>query len=66
MSFELPLIEAGIEIQHIKNNTTVPMYRTSIECEPAGQFQGKDGGFHEATFHLKMQLNQFKFALNFL
>jgi uncharacterized protein YcsI (UPF0317 family) len=41
MSFELPLIEAGIEIQHIKNNTTVPMYRTSIECEPAGQFHGK-------------------------
>jgi uncharacterized protein YcsI (UPF0317 family) len=41
MSFELPLIEAGIEIQHIKNNTTVPMYRTSIDCEPAGQFLGK-------------------------
>jgi len=41
MSFELPLIEAGIEIQHIKNNTTVPMYRTSIDCKPEGQFQGK-------------------------
>ena len=41
MSFELPLIEAGIEIQHIKNNTTVPMYRTSIDCKPAGQFLGK-------------------------
>ena len=41
MSFELPLIEAGIEIQHIKNNTTVPMYRTSIDCEPVGQFLGK-------------------------
>ena len=31
MSFELPLIDAGIEIQHIKNNTTVPMYRTAID-----------------------------------
>ena len=41
MSFELPLIEAGIEIQHIKNNTIVPMYRTSIDCKPAGQFLGK-------------------------
>ena len=25
----------------IKNNTIVPMYRTSIDCEPAGQFSGK-------------------------
>ena len=41
MSFELPLIEAGIPIQHIENNTIVPMYRTSIDCEPAGQFSGK-------------------------
>ena len=41
MSFELPLIEAGIPIQHIENNTIVPMYKTSIDCEPAGQFSGK-------------------------
>lgn len=41
MSFELPLIQAGIPIQHIDNDTTVPMYRTSIDCEPAGQFSGK-------------------------
>jgi len=41
MSFELPLIEAGIPIQHIENDTIVPMYRTSIDCEPAGQFSGK-------------------------
>jgi uncharacterized protein YcsI (UPF0317 family) len=38
MSFELPLIEAGIQMPHIKNDTTVPMYRTNIDCEPAGQF----------------------------
>mgnify|MGYP001346338418 CR=1 FL=1 len=41
MSFELPLIEAGIEIQHIQNDTIVPMYRTSIDCVSAGQFSGK-------------------------
>jgi len=41
MSFELPLIEAGIEMQHIENNTTVPMYKTNINCIPAGQFSGK-------------------------
>ena len=41
MSFELPLIEAGIEMQHIQNDTIVPMYQTSIDCETAGQFSGK-------------------------
>ena len=41
MSFELPLMEAGIEMQHIKNNTTVPMYKTNIDCQPAGSFKGK-------------------------
>ena len=41
MSFELPLIEAGLKMQHIENNTIVPMYQTSIECETAGQFSGK-------------------------
>ena len=40
MSFELPLIDAGIEIQHIKNNTIVPMYKTNIECESSGIFKG--------------------------
>ena len=40
MSFELPLIASGIEIQHIKNNTTVPMYKTNINCESSGIFQG--------------------------
>ena len=41
MSFELPSIEAGIEMQHIQNDTIVPMYRTNIDCVPAGQFSGK-------------------------
>jgi len=40
-SFELPLLQAGIRLQHIERNTVVPMYRTSIDCVPAGRFKGK-------------------------
>src|SRR5262249_24514142 len=40
-SFEQPLLEAGLRMQHIDRNTTVPMYRTSIECTRAGPFRGK-------------------------
>jgi uncharacterized protein YcsI (UPF0317 family) len=40
-SFELPLLQAGIRLQHIERNTVVPMYRTSIDCVPAGRFRGK-------------------------
>lgn len=37
-SFELPLIEAGIALQHIERGSVVPMYRSSIPCTPAGKF----------------------------
>jgi uncharacterized protein YcsI (UPF0317 family) len=40
-SFEEALIEDGIEVRHIACNTNVPMYRTSIDCVPAGVFHGK-------------------------
>ena len=40
-SFELPILEAGIRLRHIEENTTVPMYRSSIDCVPAGRFRGK-------------------------
>lgn len=40
-SFERPLLQAGIWLQHIERNTVVPMYRTSIDCVPAGRFKGK-------------------------
>jgi uncharacterized protein YcsI (UPF0317 family) len=40
-SFEEALIEAGIEMRHITLGTTVPMYRTNIECVPAGVFRGR-------------------------
>jgi uncharacterized protein YcsI (UPF0317 family) len=39
-SFEDALVQDGIELRHITNGTTVPMYRTSIETTPAGPFHG--------------------------
>ena len=41
LSFEWPLIEAGLAIRHIEQGTTVPMYRTNVETSPAGRFHGK-------------------------
>jgi uncharacterized protein YcsI (UPF0317 family) len=40
-SFEEPLLADGMRLQHIDRNTTVPMYRTNIDCVPAGPFRGK-------------------------
>lgn len=40
-TFEHALIEAGVSLWHIENNTTVPMYRSSVDTVPAGPFQGK-------------------------
>ncbi|MEZ5738017.1 MAG: putative hydro-lyase [Burkholderiaceae bacterium] len=40
-SFEAPLIEAGIPMHHIELDTVVPMYRTSVQCTPAGPFRGR-------------------------
>lgn len=39
-SFEAELIETGIPVRHIEEGCNVPMYKTSIECEPAGVFHG--------------------------
>src|SRR5665213_925844 len=39
-SFEDALMQDGMELRHITNNSTVPMYRTSIETTPAGPFHG--------------------------
>ncbi len=41
LSFEWPLLEAGLRLRHIDQGTTVPMYRTSIDTAPAGRFHGK-------------------------
>ena len=40
-SFESPLLDEGIPLHHIERNTIVPMYRTNIDCVPAGPFRGK-------------------------
>ena len=39
-SFEDALMQDGIELRHITNGSTVPMYRTSIATTPAGPFHG--------------------------
>jgi uncharacterized protein YcsI (UPF0317 family) len=40
-SFESELLEAGIPVRHIEEECNVPMFKTNIECEPAGIFNGK-------------------------
>jgi uncharacterized protein YcsI (UPF0317 family) len=40
MSFEEALIDAGLPIRHIEQDTTVPMYDTNIANVPAGRFGG--------------------------
>lgn len=40
-SFEEALIDAGLPLRHWDDGTTVAMYKTSIDCEPAGRFAGK-------------------------
>ncbi len=39
-TFETPLQQAGIEVRHIADCSNVPMFRTNIECTPAGPFHG--------------------------
>ena len=40
-SFEKALLQNGIPVRHIENNSTVPMYRTSIPTVSAGPFTGE-------------------------
>jgi uncharacterized protein YcsI (UPF0317 family) len=40
-SFELPMLQEGLRLQHLERNSTVPMFRTSLDCVPAGRFKGK-------------------------
>jgi uncharacterized protein YcsI (UPF0317 family) len=39
-SFEEALIADGLEVRHVRLGRNVPMYRTSIDCSPAGRFHG--------------------------
>ena len=40
-SFEDALLNAGLEIDHIKNNKVVPMYRTNIKNKKSGPFNSQ-------------------------
>lgn len=40
-SFEEALLADGLEIRNITEGVNVPMYRTSIDCQPAGPFRGR-------------------------
>ena len=37
-SFEEALIDDGLEIRNVTEGVNVPMYRTDIDCSPAGRF----------------------------
>jgi uncharacterized protein YcsI (UPF0317 family) len=39
-SFEEALVEDGLELRHQTCGVNVPMYRTSIMCQPSGPFRG--------------------------
>lgn len=38
-TFEHALVRVGISLWHVENNRTVPMFRSTIPCAPAGSFQ---------------------------
>jgi uncharacterized protein YcsI (UPF0317 family) len=40
-SFEEALLADGLEVRNVTQKVNVPMYRTSIDCKPAGPFAGK-------------------------
>lgn len=40
-TFETPLRSAGVPVRHIDEGRNVPMYRTNVPCEPAGNFRGE-------------------------
>jgi uncharacterized protein YcsI (UPF0317 family) len=39
-TFEGALLDAGVPVRHVECGCNVPMYRTSLECRPAGVFRG--------------------------
>ena len=40
-SFEEALLADGLDVRNVSEGVNVPMYRTNIDCTPAGPFQGK-------------------------
>jgi uncharacterized protein YcsI (UPF0317 family) len=39
-TFETALLQAGVPVRHIEENRIVSMWRTSLQCRPAGIFRG--------------------------
>jgi uncharacterized protein YcsI (UPF0317 family) len=39
-TFENALLAAGVPVRHIEQGVNVPMYKTNIDCKPAGKFSG--------------------------
>ena len=39
-TFEAALLQAGIELRHIREGKNVAMYKTNVPCTPAGVFHG--------------------------
>ena len=39
-SFEEALLKEGIDVRHISMGCNVPMYKSNIQCQPAGVFEG--------------------------
>jgi uncharacterized protein YcsI (UPF0317 family) len=39
-TFESALVQAGVPVRHIEEGRNVPMFITTIPCDPAGAFQG--------------------------
>ncbi|MFP5347461.1 MAG: putative hydro-lyase [Actinomycetes bacterium] len=39
-SFELALLEAGVPVRNIEQGRNVSMYRTNVDCRPAGRLSG--------------------------
>jgi uncharacterized protein YcsI (UPF0317 family) len=39
-TFEDALQEAGVPVRHIEQGSNVPMYRTNVDCRPAGSLSG--------------------------
>src|SRR5207249_4923506 len=39
-TFEAALLQAKVPVRHVEQKCNVPMYRTNIDCRPAGVFRG--------------------------
>ncbi len=39
-TFDAVLLQAGLPVRHVEESCNVPMYRSNIDCVPAGSFQG--------------------------